>query len=839
MTVTQARPLKRYVVVHPYTAAQDDELSLDKGDAIMVAETFPDSWMKGIRLRDMRIGFFPGNFVKPLPVTSTGEIVESKRCQVCKEILTSEMSYGRFLWQLEEAFAEPLKTSGAITPEEYSKIFGNTQALVKLNDDLVGQLRQRMQTWDEETSLMGDIFSKIAPLLKLLEGYALQYPNARQVIEKLRKTNRNFMALCSSAEASTGHTLLSLLMNPIQRAPRYQLLLKELLKNTAHEHKDYEHITGALGQVIKINIAMNENLRRMENEQRIIQISKSFPNDDTKILQAKRQFNIGRNARKAKESSSKEDKFLQKRKRLTSFGVQAGPLSSSPGTPHRSPQTLRMNNRPRQHSEPIAPMDAQMQSPATPKTPTGVASRKAGSVKSGQRSPNTKAHFRFSLSLPMESNPPSANGSDQLGSPASPQGTSPARFSTPDPMETSSTSRLSPRTPASAGNVHSQLIPSPAGISPSASSMSNLSAAGTMSALPLSPSQQAIGSDTLFDTSTQRFFIREGRVFLKGNAGIEKYLFLFTDLLLIATVSSRKTYKLKERAALSQCWVMNGKTFDRSFLSITVMFGTPLQMHNWVFLREEEKNLWLIDMDRFVREQKNAFLCGVVDETELPDEVLRYMTFRPRSLMKPTLPLELELSDKEDAIVIGFEGTNGKWQPALATTDPEDTGVEWWFGAFNERVGWFPVGCIPENDQLSFLSTQASQCTQVPITIAQRMKQLWTSETGKSMPSLGNQRIARFYDATGSFKTMRVQEDASADDLISAYYHHGLLYSGRTWDLMEVSVDGTYARLVSPSDSPASIVDRWGTKYRDLMKFIIKERDEQPRSRLFTSSISP
>jgi len=47
--------------------------------------------------------------------------------------------------------------------------------------------------------------------------------------------------------------LSSILIQPVQRLPRYQLLIKELLKYTEEGHVDYAPLQEAMKKIIELN----------------------------------------------------------------------------------------------------------------------------------------------------------------------------------------------------------------------------------------------------------------------------------------------------------------------------------------------------------------------------------------------------------------------------------------------------------------------------------------------------------------------------------------------------------------------------------------------------------
>ncbi|EPB77734.1 SH3 domain protein [Ancylostoma ceylanicum] len=71
--------LQHVITTFAYSAAQDDELTLELGDIIEVLEEVEDGWSRGRQLRTGLVGMFPTNFVKPdVPSTATSVREEDK-----------------------------------------------------------------------------------------------------------------------------------------------------------------------------------------------------------------------------------------------------------------------------------------------------------------------------------------------------------------------------------------------------------------------------------------------------------------------------------------------------------------------------------------------------------------------------------------------------------------------------------------------------------------------------------------------------------------------------------------------------------------------------------------
>lgn len=58
---------------------------------------------------------------------------------------------------------------------------------------------------------------------------------------------------------------------PVQRMPRYKLLLADLLKHTAESHADYKGLQDALAMVSHFATAINEKIRSSEATQMLLE----------------------------------------------------------------------------------------------------------------------------------------------------------------------------------------------------------------------------------------------------------------------------------------------------------------------------------------------------------------------------------------------------------------------------------------------------------------------------------------------------------------------------------------------------------------------------------------
>jgi hypothetical protein len=89
-----------------------------------------------------------------------------------------------------------------------------------------------MAGFDPLTTPLSDIWAGLAPFLKLYTQYGQNYGPAIDVFQKVQ-SNPQMRAFCQAAqtdERCRNLDLGSYLIKPIQRIPRYTLLLREVLK---------------------------------------------------------------------------------------------------------------------------------------------------------------------------------------------------------------------------------------------------------------------------------------------------------------------------------------------------------------------------------------------------------------------------------------------------------------------------------------------------------------------------------------------------------------------------------------------------------------------------------
>jgi hypothetical protein len=86
---------------------------------------------------------------------------------------------------------------------------------------------------------------------------------------------KNFANFLDEARLNPSHKLLTLkdfLIKPVQRLPKYVLIMKEIKKRTPTDHPDYLNICRVLKLFEEVNHSNNEKLNRVLNNYKINEI---------------------------------------------------------------------------------------------------------------------------------------------------------------------------------------------------------------------------------------------------------------------------------------------------------------------------------------------------------------------------------------------------------------------------------------------------------------------------------------------------------------------------------------------------------------------------------------
>ncbi|XP_055536093.1 putative protein tag-52 [Wyeomyia smithii] len=207
------------------------------------------------------------------------------RLQAIREIKTSELSYLRQLDLLINYFVTPLRTNGLMQEREHNQIFGQLETIYNLSQELLKKL-------DDDLDTVVKAFMNLGPFFKLYSVYAFDYRNSLCTLQTLMQKNplmKKFIANTESRpEVQT--KLISLLIIPIQRIPRYKLLLQQVQLYTSPSDSAHKQLQESIRLVEQSVTHINSVVEDFENTQRLITIQSALVNKSLKIVKPGRKI---------------------------------------------------------------------------------------------------------------------------------------------------------------------------------------------------------------------------------------------------------------------------------------------------------------------------------------------------------------------------------------------------------------------------------------------------------------------------------------------------------------------------------------------------------------------
>ncbi|KAL9650016.1 hypothetical protein ABK040_003134 [Willaertia magna] len=238
-----------------------------------------------------------------------------ERVNILLEILESERKYVNYLDTLWELFYEPIvngrynpgyeppkkktvdqsstiidQKEERLVPENIAKTILPSDLLTirTFNKNFLAQLEERFTIYKDNLCGMyemriGDLFVKMAPFLKIYITYLSSYENCMTKIREYRKENKEFDRWIDRRKKhpkSCGLEMQSFLVMPVQRTPRYRLLLENLLKHTPQQHADYDTILQAIDKISDCATDQNVKIKETNNRMKIHQLSKVMKLND-------------------------------------------------------------------------------------------------------------------------------------------------------------------------------------------------------------------------------------------------------------------------------------------------------------------------------------------------------------------------------------------------------------------------------------------------------------------------------------------------------------------------------------------------------------------------------
>ena len=238
------------------------------------------------------------------------------RGKVLIELLQSEIKYVRELDLLMELYYLPFMGPGLasqppwLSHNDIDTLFSTIETIHKLNINFLSEIGSVIQTerkklfsrqtgdtvedvllGDPDDILIGGMLLKFTPFFKLYTTYVNNHADASLLVRRIQKegkTNKykhanSHLEGVMSHPKYNGQTLESFLIMPIQRIPRYKLLVEQLLKHTCSSSRDYQALSAAISQIKKVTAHINDEVSRQHEAMAVLNIQDIFTGNTTLV----------------------------------------------------------------------------------------------------------------------------------------------------------------------------------------------------------------------------------------------------------------------------------------------------------------------------------------------------------------------------------------------------------------------------------------------------------------------------------------------------------------------------------------------------------------------------
>uniref|UniRef100_A0A3Q3E3B1 FYVE, RhoGEF and PH domain-containing protein 4-like n=1 Tax=Labrus bergylta TaxID=56723 RepID=A0A3Q3E3B1_9LABR len=209
------------------------------------------------------------------------ENTEQKLYKIAKELLQTERAYVARLHLLDQVFCSRLTEEagrGSFPPDVIKNIFSNISSIYSFHSQfLLPDLETCISHWCESPGL-GNVLLQNAPFLRMYADYVRNFDQAMELVRTWTERSsafRNIIQDIQSQEACGNLTLQHHMLEPVQRVPRYEMLLRDYLKKLPVNNPDYDLSDSKYKSLQTISMAAthsNSAIHKAESLKRLLEI---------------------------------------------------------------------------------------------------------------------------------------------------------------------------------------------------------------------------------------------------------------------------------------------------------------------------------------------------------------------------------------------------------------------------------------------------------------------------------------------------------------------------------------------------------------------------------------
>lgn len=244
------------------------------------------------------------------------ETNEQKLFKIASELLQTEKAYVARLNLLDQVFCAKLMeeaNKGTFPVDVVKSVFSNISSIHAFHSQfLLPDLEKRMGEW-ASTPRIGDILQKLTPFLKMYAEYVKNFEKAMDVLKQWSDRSPHFKAVIveiQSQEMCGNLTLQHHMLEPVQRIPRYEMLLKDYLKKLPPDDPDRQNSEKSLDIIATAATHSNSAIRKSENLKKLMEIYEMLGEEEDIVNPSNEFIKEGHILKLSPRSTSPMDRYI-------------------------------------------------------------------------------------------------------------------------------------------------------------------------------------------------------------------------------------------------------------------------------------------------------------------------------------------------------------------------------------------------------------------------------------------------------------------------------------------------------------------------------------------------
>ncbi|KAL8212485.1 UNVERIFIED_CONTAM: FYVE, RhoGEF and PH domain-containing protein 3 [Gekko kuhli] len=191
----------------------------------------------------------------------------------------------------------------AIPPEVVTGIFSNISSIYRFHEQfLLPELKTRITDEWNTNPRLGDILQKLAPFLKMYGEYVKNFDRAMDMVNTWMQRSSPFKEVVQNIQ----HHMLE----PVQRIPRYELLLKDYLKKLPEDSPDRKDAEKSLELISTAANHSNAAIRKMEKMHKLLEVYERLGGEEDIVNPANELIKEGHIQKLSAKNGTAQDRYL-------------------------------------------------------------------------------------------------------------------------------------------------------------------------------------------------------------------------------------------------------------------------------------------------------------------------------------------------------------------------------------------------------------------------------------------------------------------------------------------------------------------------------------------------